>query len=577
MQGLPPGFPAMSIAEAHARLTAPGQMFELGEADTPAGRVRFFTQAPPSLRQVFDFLQLFGARECLVFEGERCTYAAHRKAVLRFAEVLAEAGIGKGDRVVLALRNVPEWTVGFWACAVLGAISVPLNAWWTGTEMEYACRDSGAKAALLDGERLQRLAPHLGACPDLKTLFVCRSGDGAVAPAQRFEDLVGTVAAWSGLPDVAAPAHAIEADDDLTIFYSSGTTGTPKGVVLSHRNVISNIFNMLAAQARSFLRRGEAPPAPNMSGPQQATLLSIPLFHVTGCFGFMLPTQLVGGRLVLTRKFEPEQAMALIQKERVTRIGGVPAIAWQILEHPRLQEYDLSSVELITYGGAPSSPELVRRLKQGITQANPAQAWGMTETAAIAVSNFAEDYVLRPWSCGVPAPGAEAKIVGADGAVLPPGEVGELWYKGPVVSRGYWGKPDATRETFQDGWVKTGDLARMDDEGFIAIVDRLKDMVIRGGENIYSVEVENVLYEHPAVMDAAVVGRAHPILGEEPVAIVHLAPGQQATAEELRAFVGQRLAAFKVPVEVFFRPENLPRNPQGKILKRELKALIAGG
>lgn len=577
MQGLPPGFPVMSIAEAHARLTAPGQMFELGEVDTPAGRVRYFKQAPPSLRQVFDFLQLFGARECLVFEEERCTYAAHRKAVLRFADVLAQAGVGKGDRVVLALRNVPEWSVGFWACAVLGAISVPLNAWWTGQELEHACRDSGAKAALLDGERLQRLAPHLAACPDLKTLFVCRSEGAGAAPAGRFEELVGPVSQWGDLADTPAPATPIDADDDLTIFYSSGTTGTPKGVVLSHRNVISNIFNMLAAQARSFLRRGEAPPAPNLSGPQQATLLSIPLFHVTGCFAFMLPAQLVGGKLVLTRKFEPEQAMALIQKERVTRFGGVPAIAWQILEHPRLSEYDLSSVELITYGGAPSSPELVRRLKAGIAQASPAQAWGMTETAAIAVSNFAEDYLLRPWSCGVPAPGAEARIVGADGAVLPPGEVGELWYKGPVVSRGYWGKPEATRDTFQDAWVKTGDLARMDEEGFIAIVDRLKDMVIRGGENIYSVEVENVLYEHPAVMDAAVIGRPHPILGEEPVAIVHLAPGQQATAEELRAFVGQRLAGFKVPVEVFFRPESLPRNPQGKILKRELKALFSGG
>lgn len=574
MQGLPPGFPAMSVAEAHARLTAPGQMFELAEVDTPAGRVSTFKQAPATLRQMFDFLQIFGARECLVFEQERCTYAAHRKAVLAFAQALAQAGVGKGDRVVLALRNVPEWSVGFWACAVLGAISTPLNAWWTGPELEYACRDSGAKAALLDGERLARLAPHFAACPDLQTVFVARSGEAQVAPALRFEDVVGPVAAWADLPDAPAPDGALEADDDLTIFYSSGTTGTPKGVVLSHRNVVSNIFNMLAAQARSFLRRGETPPPPNLAGPQQATLLSIPLFHVTGCFAFMMPAMLLGAKLVLTRKFEAEQAMELIQRERITRIGGVPAIAWQILEHPRFAEYDLSSVELITYGGAPSSPELVRRLKAGIVQAHPAQAWGMTETAAIAVSNFAEDYVLRPWSCGVAAPGAEAKIAGPDGEALPPGEVGELWYRGPVVSRGYWRQPQATAETFRDGWVKTGDLARMDEEGFIGIVDRLKDMVIRGGENIYSVEVENALYEHPCVTDAAVVGRPHHVLGEEPVAIVHLAPGSCATPEELRTFVAAKLAAYKVPVEVFIHPEPLPRNPQGKILKRELKAMI---
>jgi long-chain acyl-CoA synthetase len=260
-----------------------------------------------------------------------------------------------------------------------------------------------------------------------------------------------------------------------------------------------------------------------------------------------------------------------MQRERVTHFGGVPTIVWQIIEHPRRAEFDLSSVETVSYGGAPSAPELVKRIREAFPKAAPGQGWGMTETSATAVSNFGEDYVLRPASCGVASVTGEAKIAGPQGCELARGEVGELWYKGPIVVRGYWNKPGPTAETFVDGWVKTGDLARMDEEGFIFIVDRAKDMLIRGGENIYCVEVENALYEHPAVMDAAVIGLPHRTLGEEPAAVVHLKPGQSADEAELRHWVAQRLAAFKVPARVAFWPDTLPRNANGKILKRDLK------
>jgi long-chain acyl-CoA synthetase len=265
----------------------------------------------------------------------------------------------------------------------------------------------------------------------------------------------------------------------------------------------------------------------------------------------------------------------LMQREKVTAFGGVPTIAWQVLEHPRLAEYDLSSVETIAYGGAPAAPELVRRIKEKFPKAMPGQGWGMTETSALAVRNIAEDYERKPASCGYALPTGEAKIVSLDGRDLPPGEVGELWYKGPVVVRGYWNNEAATKETFIDGWIKTGDLAKIDEEGFIYIVDRAKDMLIRGGENIYCVEVENALYDHPAVMDAAVVGRPHHTLGEEPIAIVHLKPGAAASVEDLRHHAAQKLAAFKVPVDVIFWPETLPRNANGKIVKKELKARLA--
>jgi long-chain acyl-CoA synthetase len=276
----------------------------------------------------------------------------------------------------------------------------------------------------------------------------------------------------------------------------------------------------------------------------------------------------------MQRRWDVDAALPLMQKERVTHFGGVPTIAWQVLEHPDIDKYDLSAVESVAYGGAPSAPELVRRIKQRFPTAQPGQGWGMTETSATATSNGAEDYVRKPASCGVPSATGEAKIVGPDGAQLNAGEVGELWYKGPIVVRGYWNNPEATAETFIDGWVKTGDLARMDEEGFLYIVDRAKDMLIRGGENIYCVEVENVLYEHPAVMDAAIIGKPHPSLGEEPLAVVHLKPGAKASSDELRHWTAQKLAAFKVPVEVIFWPETLPRNANGKIVKRDLKKLI---
>jgi long-chain acyl-CoA synthetase len=255
--------------------------------------------------------------------------------------------------------------------------------------------------------------------------------------------------------------------------------------------------------------------------------------------------------------------------------GGVPTIAWQLIEHPERANYDLSSLELIAYGGAPSAPELVRRILEVFPKSKPGNGWGMTETSAAGASHSSEDYINRPESCGAAAAACEMKIMSAEGAQeLARGEVGELWVKGVMVVKGYWNDPEATARTFIDGWVRTGDVARFDEEGFCYIVDRAKDMLIRGGENIYCIEVENVLYDHPAVMDAALVGIPHKILGEEPGAVVYLKPGAQASEEELRAHVASRLAAFKVPVRVIFWHENLPRNAAGKILKNELKKLF---
>jgi long-chain acyl-CoA synthetase len=320
------------------------------------------------------------------------------------------------------------------------------------------------------------------------------------------------------------------------------------------------------------LRRGEAPPG--LDAAKRVTLLAVPFFHATGCQAVMIPNVIGGGTLVLMHRWDPEAAMALIARERCTHAGGVPTIAWQLIAHPARAQYDLSSLEVISYGGAPAAAQLVRGIKEAFPAVTPGCGWGMTETSATFTTHYAQDYEAHPDSCGRALPVCAMRIVGPDGEILPPGEVGELWAKGPNVVRGYWKKPAETAESFVDGWIKTGDLAKLDAEGFCYIVDRKKDMLIRGGENIYCIEVENVLYQHPAVMDAALVGIAHPTLGEEPVAVVTLKPETSATEQELRAFVAAHLAAFKVPVRIVFFPGLLPRNPQGKILKHELKKLI---
>jgi long-chain acyl-CoA synthetase len=567
-----PAFPAMSIEQAHALLGQPGTMFEVTQGEVRGIPMKLYKNAPPTLREIYAVAALYGARDHVVLENERASVNGVRNAAAKFAHQLIADGVKPGDRVAIIMRNVPEWPVAFWGGVLAGAIVTPLNAWWTGPELEYGLKDSGASIAIVDAERYERIREHIDNCPNLRKLLVSRSREEIADPrVATIEGVIGGTNEWNTLPAIEPPNLPAAADDDVAIFYTSGTTGNPKGAVISHRNIISNMLNSAAGQARAFLRRGEAPPQPDPTGPQKSFLISVPFFHATGCFAIMIPSLMSGNKIVMQRRWDTDQALPLMEKERITHFGGVPTIAWQVLEHPKVDDYDLSSIEGVSYGGAPAAPELVKRIKARFPTASPGQGWGMTETSATATTNAGEDYERKPASCGVPAPSGEAKIVDDKGAELPRGEVGELWYKGPIVVRGYWQNEKATAETFVDGWVKTGDLAKMDDEGFIYIVDRAKDMLIRGGENIYCVEVENALYDHPAVMDAAVIGKAHKTLGEEPLAVVHLKPGMSATSDELRHHVAQKLAAFKVPVEVLFWPETLPRNANGKIVKKDLK------
>ncbi len=570
---------AMTVDEATAVLTAPGQMFEM-ERDVVAGReTSVWRYAPRTLRDVLDLSLRHAERDFLVYEDVRLTFDEHYRRAATLSHRLHADGVRPGDRVAIAARNLPTWVIAFWGAISAGAIAVLLNAWWSADELEYGLMDSSASVLFVDDERLARIAPLLDRLPALRTVVVLPS---AAVPAERpshprvrivdYVDVLGDVA-----PDATPIDVAISPDDDATMFYTSGTTGHPKGAVGTHRNATTNLMNLFFISQRSALRFPPSEDERRRESPN-ASLLNVPLFHATGCLAVMVVNTAAGGKLVMMHHFDAGDALRLIERERITLIGGVPTIAMQILDHPSFATTDTSSVRSVSYGGAPAPPDLVRRIREGFDLAQPGNGYGLTETSAAIALNSGPDYVERPTSCGPVVPVCEAAIVpeGWDGPEppvdrLPADELGELWVRGPSVVRGYWNKPEETARAFTHGWLHTGDIARMDPDGFIHIVDRAKDMIIRGGENVYSVGVEAALFEHPDVADCAVVGLPHPVWGEEVAAVIVPRAGRSIDPEELRVFLRPLLAHFEIPTRIFLRDEPLPRNPQGKVLKRQLR------
>jgi long-chain acyl-CoA synthetase len=569
----------LTLDEATAQLIAPGQLFEVERAQVNGIDMTVWKNAPQTLRQILDMSQRHGDLEFLVYEDQRYTFREHYAIVATLAYRLIER-ITKGDRVAIAARNLPQWVMAFWASASVGAIVTPLNAWWTTDELSYGLHDSGSSLLFVDEERLERIYELLNDLPDLATVVVMGEPGRPVAlrPHPRvsivsFDEFVGEI-------DHETPPDAeLSTDDDATMLYTSGTTGHPKGAVGSHRNIITNFMNLSFAAYRSALRAGVTP---NQTTPpsQTAGLLNVPFFHATGCYAVLVPSTAAGSKIVMMHHFDARRALEIIQHERISLIGGVPTIAMQIIDHPDFDKYDTSSVVSIAYGGAPAPPELVTRLRARFPLGQPSNGYGLTETSAALASNPGPDYVAKPSSCGQCYPINEVAVVPEDyegdepGVELArgPDVLGELWVKGPNVIRGYWNKPEATAKAFTpSGWFRTGDIAKIDEDGFIFIVDRAKDMIIRGGENVYSVIVEAAIFEHPDVQDCAVVGVPHPTLGEEVAAVIVLRPGRVIEAEEISRHVAARLAKFEVPTKVYFRSSALPRNPQGKVLKRELR------
>lgn len=567
---------SLSLSEATASLTAPGQLFEVGEESVFGRQIKVWKNCPPSLRTVLELSRGHGDLTYLVYEDERVTFAEHFEKVCAFSTALVERfGVRKGDRVAIAMRNVPEWVIAFWSAAAVGAIVVPLNAWWTGPELVYGLEDSGSTVVVVDPERLERLQPHLGRLlgGSLRHVLLARGAEAPAAkrdesPPSSMDEALKSFASRSG----ALPPASIEPDDEATIFYTSGTTAEPKGVLGTHRNICSNLMAIAFLNARGQLTASkEFRERTSTGGKQNSHLLSVPLFHANGCHAILLANTAVGGKLVMMRRFDPSRALELIEREQVTTFGGVPTMVLRVIDSPDFATRDTSSVRTVAYGGAPAPPVLLRRIAEHFPSGRASNGYGLTETSSVTTLNAGEDYLRKPDSVGPPLPVVELRFVSPAGEDVAEGETGELWVRGPNVVPGYWHKPEATAASFVDGWLRTGDLARRDEEGFVYIVDRAKDLVIRGGENVSSSEVEAAICEHPAVVEAAVIGIPHEVLGEEVGAVVVRRTGHPLTQDELRAHVGQRLAAFKVPTRIWFAESELPRNPAGKVLKRELR------
>jgi long-chain acyl-CoA synthetase len=555
---------SLSLADADRQLTAAGQLFATDEAVVDGVATRVWKSCPATLGDILTSSRRYEGGDFLVYEDERTTFEGHFQRIAHLAQILrTRFGVQNGDRVAIAMRNLPEWSVAFWAAAAAGAVVVPLNAWWTGEELHYGLADSGTTILICDQQRADRVGDYLSYLPDLRTSIVVRTKRQDVPMGMlALDDVLGEIPTDGVLPEVG-----LQTDDNATIFYTSGTTGRPKGALGSHRNICTNAISLLYISARSALRAaGEATPRGRNS-----YLLSVPLFHATGCHSILVTNLLAGGKLVMMHRWDPGRALELIEREKITTFGGVPTMVMQVLDHPEFSSRDTSSVRNVGYGGAPAPPELVRRIATHFPGGSASNGYGLTETSSLSTMNSGPDYVAKPDSVGPPVPVVSVKAVDLDGGSVPVGSIGELWIKGPNVVKGYWEKPEATRESFSSGWLHTGDMARLDADGFVYIVDRAKDMLIRGGENVYCVEIESVLHEHAAVLDVAVIGIPHPVLGEEVGAVVTVRPGFALSEADLQEHVAQRLAAFKVPVRVWFVNEALPRNAAGKMLKRELR------
>ncbi|MFF3775374.1 class I adenylate-forming enzyme family protein [Streptomyces sp. NPDC002232] len=532
------------------RLTADGAPFAVVDG--------VFAGGPRTLREFAEVTWAYGDRVFLVSEDVRMTYREFFDAACGLARRFAGAyGLRPGDRAVVAMRNLPEWHVAFWAAQLAGLVAVPLNAWWTEDEFAYALDDCAPGVLLVDGERVGRVRA-----------WAARNGvPGVVFRGEAEEGFAAYVADTD--PVLGPPPVDVLPEHDATIIYTSGTTGRPKGAVATHLAQAGAAMNPRYFAAAAALARGEVPG----TGPTIVSLTTFPFFHVAAFTSFYA-VMAAGGTLVMMRKWDAARALELIREHRVTHYAGVPTTALQLLDLARSTGDPLASLTLLSTGGAAAPPGIVAGITEGYGERiEPRNGYGLTETCGGVLANVGAEYRAHPGSVGRPSPVTEVRIDRPD-----PDGVGELWLRGQSLIRGYWGNDAATRAAFtEDGWFRTGDLARIDGEGRVRVVDRLTDMVIRGGENVYCVEVEAVLHEHPDVVDAAVLGAPHPLLGEEVVAVVRLRPGADPGVERLRAHVGARLAAFKVPARILVREEELPRNQTGKILKRRLRDALSSG
>ena len=550
---------------AVAALTAEGQPFALERVSIGGIDYASYASMPANLGQYFRLMHRHAAKDFAVYLDERYTFGEAHDLSAAFANALVQRyGVSPGDRVAIVSRNNPQWMMAFIAVVSIGAVAVPMNAWWTTEELEYGLGDCGARVVVADRDRAERLVP-IATRYALQVIGVddCDTLDMEVAP---FERLVEDYAGAEMPPVDVAP------DDHATIFYTSGSTGHPKGALSSHRGILSALYSwMLLGLAVKSLAAGSPQKAQDKYPP--AGLLTIPLFHCTGSHSAFMLSVVIGRKLVIMHKWDAHEALRLIEQERITWFNGVPTMSAELRAAAETTERDIASLAEIMAGGAARPPDQVGKLKATFKHSSAGIGYGLTETNALGAVISGASYETRPGSTGQVVPAVtEIRILGPDGNTLPAGERGEVCIKSTANVLGYWNKPEATAEAFVNGWFHTGDVGYLDEDGFLYIVDRIKESIIRGGENISCLEVEAAIYTHPAVHEAAVFGLPDERLGEVVGAAVVLGEGAELTTDELTTYLAEHLAAFKLPAHVWFRAEQLPRIASGKIFKRQLKA-----
>jgi long-chain acyl-CoA synthetase len=488
-----------------------------------------------------------GGKAAVIFQDQPISYAQLNEQIERAANALAARGIAHGDRVALMLPNTPHFIIAYYAILRLGAVVVPLNVLYKADEVGYMLADSAAKALIIYDAFLPQAGAGIKDAPSVRETVVV--GQTPVPEG---------MTPWSALVDGTTPQRppvAVQPDDLAVICYTSGTTGRSKGAMLTHRNFIAN------CEQCSSLPGYEATE-------HDSTLLVLPLFHIYAMNVGMNVTFRVGGTVILLVRFEPVPVLEALQRYHSTFFYGAPPmyVAWANM--PGLEQYDLSSLRSCGSGAAALPGQILDRFRER-TGVGILEGYGLTETAPVTHSNAASPRI-KPGTIGWPIPGVECRLVDEHDRDVPDGAEGEIIVRGDNVTSGYWNRPDATAEALRGGWFHTGDIATKDDEGYYTIVDRKKDMINAGGFKVWPREVEEVLYRHPAVQEAAVVALPDPYAGERPLAYVSLKAGQQATADELIAYCRDHLASFKAPTRIEFRPD-LPKLPTGKILRRVLR------
>ena len=562
---------AMTWTEANLAVTAPGQIFELIDAEVMGVKTQIFKNAPAHLGQVFAGARGHGEKTFLVYEGESYSFTQAMDQIDALSNLLVNTyGVKKGDRVAVAMRNYPEWVMSFAAIISVGAVSVSMNSWWVEDEMDFALQDSGAKVLICDQQRFDVAAES---CKKFGVkVLVARAEKSLPAGVDKWQDALA--------PHLAAglkcPVVEISSDDDATILYTSGTTGRPKGAVSTHRAIISALMGF---SSRNSVLTMSGTKLKEVTGPEVPTsfILIVPLFHVTGCVPVMMSCFIAGLKLAIMYKWDAEKALEMIEREKITNFVGVPTQSWDLVNSPAFDKYDTTSLRAVGGGGAPSPTSLVGKVNDKVKNGSPQLGYGMTETNAFGPGITGSDYLAHPTSTGRAVLPMRVEVRDDNLKSVPTGEAGEIWFFGPMLIRGYWNRPEATAETIVDGWLRSGDIGRLDAEGFVYVEDRVKDMILRAGENIYGAEVESAIYDHPAVHEAAVFGVPHERLGEEVGVAILPKDGMALDPQDLWKFLDGKIANFKIPAHVVVMTEPLPRNAAGKFLKRELQQRLAKG